>query len=90
VKLYSLAEVIDTSEERTACVFIYRLVLLFEPEDGDSMFLRNVFWNCKRYEDQRATMMDILSENCKKKYPKSVPELLGLEEKESYKACVTS
>jgi hypothetical protein len=28
-----------------------------------------------------ATMMDILSENSKKEYPKSVTELLSLEEK---------
>jgi hypothetical protein len=35
----------------------------------------------KLYEDQRATMMDILSENSKKEYPKSVTELLRLEEK---------
>jgi hypothetical protein len=33
------------------------------------------------YEDQRATMMDILSENSKKEYPKSVKELLRLQEK---------
>jgi hypothetical protein len=33
------------------------------------------------YEDQRATMMDIFSENSKKEYPKSVTELLRLEEK---------
>jgi hypothetical protein len=32
-------------------------------------------------EDQRATIMDILSENSKKEYPKSVTELLRLEEK---------
>jgi hypothetical protein len=32
------------------------------------------------YEEQRATMMDVLSENRKKKYPKSVTELLRLEE----------
>jgi hypothetical protein len=31
--------------------------------------------------DQRATMMDILSENSKKEYPKSVTELLRLEGK---------
>jgi hypothetical protein len=35
----------------------------------------------RRAEDQRATMMDILSENSKKEYPKSVTELLRLEEK---------
>jgi hypothetical protein len=41
----------------------------------------HIFWDCNLYEDQRATMMDILSENCKKEYPKSVTELLKLEEK---------
>jgi hypothetical protein len=37
--------------------------------------------DCKQYEDQRATMIDILSEKSKKNYPKSVKELLRLEEK---------
>jgi hypothetical protein len=41
----------------------------------------HIFWDCKLYEDQRATMMDILSENSKKEYPKSITELLRLEEK---------
>jgi hypothetical protein len=41
----------------------------------------HIVWNCKLYEDQRATMMDILSENSKKGYPKSVIELLRLEKK---------
>jgi hypothetical protein len=43
----------------------------------------HIFWDCKLYEEQRATMRDILSENGKKKkkYPKSVAELLRLEEK---------
>jgi hypothetical protein len=41
----------------------------------------HIFWNCKRYEGQRATMMDILSENSKKEYPNSVTEPLRLEEK---------
>jgi hypothetical protein len=41
----------------------------------------HIFWDCKLYEDQRATMRDILSENSKKEYPKSVAELLRLEEK---------
>jgi hypothetical protein len=36
--------------------------------------------NCKLYEDQQATMMHILYENRKKEYPKSVRELLKLEE----------
>jgi hypothetical protein len=40
----------------------------------------HIFWDCKQYEDQRAMVMDILSENSKKEYPKSVTELLGLEE----------
>jgi hypothetical protein len=34
----------------------------------------HIFWDCKRYEDQRATVMDILSENSNKEYPKSVTE----------------
>jgi hypothetical protein len=34
-------------------------------------------WDCKLYEDQRATVMDILSENSKKEYPKSVTELFS-------------
>jgi hypothetical protein len=40
-----------------------------------------VFWDCKMYEEQRAIMMAILSENRKKEYPKSVTELLTLEGK---------
>jgi hypothetical protein len=35
-------------------------------------------------------MMDILSENRKKEYPKSVTELLWLEEKDLWKAPVTA
>jgi hypothetical protein len=41
----------------------------------------HIFWDCKLYEDQRTTMMAILSENRKKVHPKSVTELLRLEEK---------
>jgi hypothetical protein len=41
----------------------------------------HVFWDCELYEDQGVTVMDILSENRKKEYPKSVTELLRLEEK---------
>jgi hypothetical protein len=40
----------------------------------------HIFWECKLYENQRATMMDITSENSKKEYPKSVTELFRLEE----------
>jgi hypothetical protein len=53
-----------------------------EYECGDGLQTEeHIFWNCKLYEDQRATMMDILSENSKKEYPKSVTKLLRLEEK---------
>jgi hypothetical protein len=40
-----------------------------------------IFWVCNLYEDQRATMMASLSKSRKKDYPKSVTELLRLEEK---------
>jgi hypothetical protein len=51
---------------------------------------KHIFWNCKWYEDQQATVMDILSETSKKGYPKSVTELLRLEEKDLCKTSVTS
>jgi hypothetical protein len=41
----------------------------------------HIFWDCKLYEGQTATMMDILSENSKKEYPVWLKELLRLEEK---------
>jgi hypothetical protein len=44
------------------------------------------FWDCKLYKDQRATMMDILPENSKNEYPKSVTELSRLEENDLFKA----
>jgi hypothetical protein len=50
----------------------------------------HIFWDYKRYEEQRATMSDILSENSKKEYPKSVTEHLRLEKKDLCKASVTS
>jgi hypothetical protein len=40
----------------------------------------HIFWDCKLYEGQRATMMDILFENRKQEYSKSVADLLRLEE----------
>jgi hypothetical protein len=53
-----------------------------ECEWGDGLQTEeHIFWDCKLYEDQRATMMDVLSENGKKEYPKSVTDLLRLEEK---------
>jgi hypothetical protein len=44
-----------------------------ECECGDGLQTEeHIFWDCKLYEDQRATMMYILSENSKKEYPESV------------------
>jgi hypothetical protein len=42
---------------------------------------RHMFWDCKLYEVQRATITHIKSDKSKKEYPKSVKELLRLEEK---------
>jgi hypothetical protein len=50
----------------------------------------HMFWDCKLYEDQRATMMKIVSENSKNGYPASVTELLRLKKKDLCKASVTS
>jgi hypothetical protein len=61
----------------------FNIVSTAEGERGDGLQTEehtSIFWDCKLYEDQIATMMDILSENCKKEYPKSVTELLRLEE----------
>jgi hypothetical protein len=53
-----------------------------ECECGDRLQReKHIFWDFKLYEDQGAIMMDILSENSKKKYTKSVTELLRLEKK---------
>jgi hypothetical protein len=41
----------------------------------------HIFWDCKLYEEQRATMMYFLSDISKKEYPKSVTEHLRLEKK---------
>jgi hypothetical protein len=41
----------------------------------------HMFWDFKLYEDQRATVKEILFESSKKEYPKPVIELLRLEEK---------
>jgi hypothetical protein len=58
------------------------IVLTVKCECSDGLQTEeHIFWDCKRYEDQRATMRDILSENSKKEYPKSVTDLLRLEEK---------
>jgi hypothetical protein len=42
-----------------------------------------IFWDFNLYEDHRARVMNILSENSKKEYQKSVTELLRLEGKGS-------
>jgi hypothetical protein len=42
-----------------------------ECEYGDRLQTEeHIFWNCKQYEDQSVTMMDVLSENSKKRIPK--------------------
>jgi hypothetical protein len=62
-----------------------------ECECGDELQMEeHIFWDCKLYEDQRPTAMDILSENSKKEYLKSVTELFRLEEKDLCKVAVTS
>jgi hypothetical protein len=47
----------------------------------DAIMEKHNFWDCKLYKDQRARMVDILSESNKKEYLESVTELLWLEEK---------
>jgi hypothetical protein len=60
----------------------FNVVSTAECECGDGLQTEeHTFWDCKLYEDQRAKMLDILSENSEKEYPKSVTELLSLEEK---------
>jgi hypothetical protein len=49
----------------------FNIVSTPECECGDELQTEeHIFWDCKLYEDQRATKMDILSENSKKKMPK--------------------
>jgi hypothetical protein len=60
----------------------FNIVSTAECDCGDGpQTEEHIFWDCKLYGDQRATMRDILSENSKKEYPKSATELLRLEEK---------
>ncbi|PNF17411.1 hypothetical protein B7P43_G02974 [Cryptotermes secundus] len=48
-----------------------KLDLVAECECGDGLQTEeHIFWDCKQYKDQRATLADILSENSKKYYPK--------------------
>jgi hypothetical protein len=60
----------------------FNIVSTAECECGDGLQTEEqIFCDCEFYEDQRATMTDILSENNKKEYSKSVTELLRLDEK---------
>jgi hypothetical protein len=66
----------------TATLSRFNLVSIGECECGDGLQTEeHIFWDCKLYKDQRATMTDIVPENGKKEYPKSVTELLRLEVK---------
>jgi hypothetical protein len=58
------------------------IVSTAECECGDGLQTEeHISWDCKRYEEQRATTRDVLSENSKREYSKSVTELLRLEGK---------
>jgi hypothetical protein len=60
----------------------FTIVSTAECDCGDGLQTEeHIFWDCKLYEDQWATVMDIFSENSKKEYPKLVTELLRREEK---------
>jgi hypothetical protein len=60
----------------------FTIVFTAECERGDGLQTEeHIFWVCALYEDQRARMMDILSENTRKEYRNSVTELLRVEEK---------
>jgi hypothetical protein len=49
----------------------FNIVSSAECECGDRLQTEErLFWDCKLYEYQMATMIDILSENSKKEYPK--------------------
>jgi Fe-S-cluster containining protein len=66
----------------------FNIVFTAECKCGDCLQTEEgTFRDSKRYEDQQATMMDILSENSKKEYLKPVTELLKLEENDLCKAC---
>jgi hypothetical protein len=55
----------------------FNIVFTAECECGDGLQMEeHIFWDCKLYKEQWATIIDILSENKKKEYPKSVTELL--------------
>jgi hypothetical protein len=65
----------------------FNIVSTAECKCGDGLQTEeHIFWDCNLYEGQRATMMNILSDNSIKGHPKSVTEL----EKKFCKAFVTS
>jgi hypothetical protein len=60
----------------------FNIVSTAECECGGSLWTEeHTFWDCKLYEGQRVTMRDILPENSKKEYRKSVTGLLKVEGK---------
>jgi hypothetical protein len=51
----------------------FGIVSTAECECGDGLQTEeHIFWDCKLYEDQRATMMNILFGNSRKEYPNSI------------------
>jgi hypothetical protein len=74
----------------------FNFVSVAECACGDGLQTEeHIFWDCKRYEDQRVTTVDILSENGNKnkqtkKHRKSVTEILRLEENRIVMVSVTS
>jgi hypothetical protein len=60
----------------------FNIVPTAKCECGDGLQTEeHIFWDCKRYEKERATMRDNVPENSKKEYPKSVTKFLRLEDK---------
>jgi hypothetical protein len=59
----------------------FNIVSTMECKCGDGLQTEDhSLWNCKLYEDQGATMVDILSEKSKTEYPKPVTKPLRLVE----------
>jgi hypothetical protein len=64
----------------------FNIVPTAECECGDGLQTEeHIFWDCKLYEDQRATMMNILSENTKKRISKVSYRALKARGKKSVK-----
>jgi hypothetical protein len=59
----------------------FNFVSTAESESADGLQTEeHIFWDCKRYEEQRATMRDVLYENSKIEYPKSFTETAMIRE----------